>query len=118
MARRDEYYNKAKQQGYRSRSAYKLQQLDETADLFTDRSTVIELGAAPGGWLQVAAEHAPEGRVVGADRQRIEANDGVETRRGGLTDEDVRAELKADVGGGDVALADMGAERSGEDDLR
>ncbi|EMA53087.1 23S rRNA (uridine(2552)-2'-O)-methyltransferase [Halococcus thailandensis] len=117
MARRDEYYNKAKQQGYRSRSAYKLQQLDETADLFADRSTVIDLGAAPGGWLQVAAERAPEGRVVGVDRQRIEAIDGVETRRGDLTDEDVRAELKADVGEADVVLSDMAPNMSGEYNL-
>ena len=117
MARRDEYYNKAKQQGYRSRSAYKLQQLDETADLFTDRSTIIDLGAAPGGWLQVAAERAPEGRVVGVDRQRIEAIDGVETRRGDLTDEDVRAELKADIGEADVVLSDMAPNMSGEYDL-
>ncbi|WP_256685388.1 23S rRNA (uridine(2552)-2'-O)-methyltransferase [Halococcus qingdaonensis] len=117
MARRDEYYNKAKQQGYRSRSAYKLQQLDETADLFTDESTVIDLGAAPGGWLQVAAERAPEGRIVGVDRQRIEAIDGVETRRGDLTDEDVREELKADVGEADVVLSDMAPNMSGEYDL-
>jgi 23S rRNA (uridine2552-2'-O)-methyltransferase len=117
MARRDEYYNKAKQQGYRSRSAYKLQQLDETADLFTDHSTVIDLGAAPGGWLQVAAERAPEGRVVGVDRQRIEAIDGVETRRGDLTDEDVRAELKDDIGEADVVLSDMAPNMSGEYNL-
>jgi 23S rRNA (uridine2552-2'-O)-methyltransferase len=117
MARRDEYYNKAKQQGYRSRSAYKLQQLDETADLFTERSTVVDLGAAPGGWLQVAAERAPEGRVVGIDRQRIEGIEGVETRRGDLTDETVRDELKADIGEADVVLSDMAPNMSGEYDL-
>ncbi|WP_435078506.1 SAM-dependent methyltransferase [Halococcus sp. AFM35] len=117
MARRDEYYNKAKQQGYRSRSAYKLQQLDETADLFTNESTVLDLGAAPGGWLQVAAERTPEGRVVGVDRQRIETIEGVETRRGDLTDEEVRAELKADIGEADVVLSDMAPNMSGEYDL-
>jgi 23S rRNA (uridine2552-2'-O)-methyltransferase len=117
MARRDEYYNKAKQQGYRSRSAYKLQQIDETADLFTSESTVIDLGAAPGGWLQVAAERAPEGRVVGVDRQRIEAIEGVETRRGDLTDEEVREELKADIGEANVVLSDMAPNMSGEYDL-
>ena len=117
MARRDEYYNKAKQQGYRSRSAYKLQQLDETADLFTPESTVVDLGAAPGGWLQVAAERTPEGRVVGVDRQRIEAIEGVETRRGDLTDEAVREELKADLGEADVVLSDMAPNMSGEYDL-
>jgi 23S rRNA (uridine2552-2'-O)-methyltransferase len=117
MARRDEYYNKAKQQGYRSRSAYKLQQIDETADLFTSRSTVLDLGAAPGGWLQVAAECTPEGRVVGVDRNSIESIEGVETRRGDLTDDEIRDELKADIGEADVVLSDMAPNMSGEYDL-
>ena len=49
MSGKDEYYNKAKQQGYRARSAYKLQQLDETAGLLGQGRTVVDLGAAPGG---------------------------------------------------------------------
>jgi len=49
MSGKDEYYNKAKQQGYRARSAYKLQQLDETAGLLGEGRTVVDLGAAPGG---------------------------------------------------------------------
>jgi 23S rRNA (uridine2552-2'-O)-methyltransferase len=117
MASRDEYYNKAKQQGYRSRSAYKLQQLDDTADLIAVDDTVVDLGAAPGGWLQVATERAEEGRVVGVDRQRIESIDGVETIRGDLTDEDVRADLKADIGEADLVLSDMAPNMTGEYDL-
>jgi 23S rRNA (uridine2552-2'-O)-methyltransferase len=117
MARRDEYYNKAKQQGYRSRSAYKLQQLDDTADLFMPESTVVDLGAAPGGWLQVAAERASAGRVVGVDRNEIEPVEGAETRRGDLTDDEVREELKADIGDADVVLSDMAPNMTGEYDL-
>ncbi|EMA40789.1 23S rRNA (uridine(2552)-2'-O)-methyltransferase [Halococcus hamelinensis] len=117
MSGRDEYYNKAKQQGYRSRSAYKLQQLDETADLFDDGDTVIDLGAAPGGWLQVAAERVGTGRVVGVDRQRIDSLDGVETVRGDLTDEDVQAYLAERVGEADVVLSDMAPNMTGEYDL-
>jgi 23S rRNA (uridine2552-2'-O)-methyltransferase len=117
MSGRDEYYNKAKQQGYRSRSAYKLQQLDDTADLFDDGDTVIDLGAAPGGWLQVAAERVGTGRVVGVDRQRIDSLDGVETVRGDLTDEDVQADLAERVGEADVVLSDMAPNMSGEYDL-
>ncbi|WP_160135124.1 23S rRNA (uridine(2552)-2'-O)-methyltransferase [Halococcus salsus] len=117
MSGRDEYYNKAKQQGYRSRSAYKLQQLDETAILFEDGDTVVDLGAAPGGWLQVAAERVGTGRVVGVDRQRIESLDGVETVRGDLTDEDVQADLAERVGEADVVLSDMAPNMTGEYDL-
>ena len=93
MARRDEYYNKAKQQGYRSRSAYKLQQLDETAGLFAEGKTVLDLGAAPGGWLQVAIERVGSGTVIGVDRQRIDPPDGDErgTRSG---DENVEPTLE------------------------
>ncbi|PSQ16154.1 23S rRNA (uridine(2552)-2'-O)-methyltransferase [Halobacteriales archaeon QS_8_69_73] len=75
MAGKDEYYNRAKQEGYRSRAAYKLKQLDETADLIADGDTVVDLGAAPGGWLQVATELAGTGTVVGVDRQRIDPVD-------------------------------------------
>ena len=90
----DEYYNRAKQEGYRSRAAYKLKQLDREADLIAEGDTVVDLGAAPGGWLQVAAELAGEtGTVLGVDRQRIDPIDGVETVRGDMTDEETREEI-------------------------
>lgn len=116
MARRDEYYNKAKQQGYRSRSAYKLEQLDDTAELIAEGDTILDLGAAPGGWLQVAAERT-EGRVVGVDRNRIEPIDGVETIRGDLTEGSVREELKTEIGEADLVLSDMAPNMTGEYDL-
>ncbi len=69
----DDYYNRAKQEGYRARSAYKLQQLDDTAGLLGEGRTVVDLGAAPGGWMQVAAERIGErGTLVGVDRQTID----------------------------------------------
>ena len=117
MTGRDKYYNKAKQQGYRSRSAYKLQQIDDTADLITPGDTVIDLGAAPGGWLQVAAERTDDGRVVGVDRQRIESIDGVETVRGDLTEEATRTDLGERVGKADLVLSDMAPNMTGEYDL-
>ncbi|EMA55151.1 MULTISPECIES: 23S rRNA (uridine(2552)-2'-O)-methyltransferase [Halococcus] len=117
MSGRDEYYNKAKQQGYRSRSAYKLQQIDDTADLIAPSDTVIDLGAAPGGWLQVAAERADGGRVVGVDRQRIESIDGVETVRGDLTEESTQAEIAERVGKADLVLSDMAPNMTGEYEL-
>ena len=90
----DEYYNRAKQEDYRSRAAYKLKQLDRESDLIAEGDTVVDLGAAPGGWLQVAAELAGEtGTVLGVDRQRIDPIDGVETVRGDMTDGETREEI-------------------------
>jgi 23S rRNA (uridine2552-2'-O)-methyltransferase len=113
---KDHYYNKAKQQGYRSRAAYKLRQIDETVGLVDAGDTVVDLGAAPGGWLQVAAElTGPRGRVVGVDFQRIDAVEPaddrapVDTIRGDMTDGATVATLRETLGAdGD---ADDGADR-------
>jgi 23S rRNA (uridine2552-2'-O)-methyltransferase len=119
MARKDQYYNRAKQEGYRARSAYKLKQLDETAGLFGPGNTVVDLGAAPGGWLQVAAEAVgPSGTVVGVDRQRIRPLDvdTVETIRGDMTEPETVDRLRDLVGerGADVVVSDMAPNMSGE----
>jgi 23S rRNA (uridine2552-2'-O)-methyltransferase len=121
MTGRDEYYNRAKQEGYRARSAYKLKQLDDEAGLFGPGNTVVDLGAAPGGWLQVAAEAVgPGGRVVGVDLQRIKSldreDDVVETIRGDMTDEETRSRIRDLVGeeGADVVVSDMAPNMTGE----
>jgi 23S rRNA (uridine2552-2'-O)-methyltransferase len=132
MAGKDHYYNKAKQEGYRARSAYKLKQLDETAGLLGDGRTVVDLGAAPGGWLQVAAERVgPDGTVVGVDRQRIDALEEptatVEYVRGDITEGETRDAIRETVATTtgeeprdrpvDVVLSDMAPNMSGEYDL-
>ena len=115
MTRKDDYYNRAKQQGYRSRSAYKLKQLDEDAGLIGEGDTVVDLGAAPGGWLQVASELAGEGgTVVGVDLQRIESIDGVETVRGDMTDEDTLTRVTERIDEADVVVSDMAPNMTGE----
>ncbi|WP_121821116.1 RlmE family RNA methyltransferase [Halostella salina] len=115
----DEYYNKAKQEGYRTRAAYKLQQLDRLEGLIGPGNTVVDLGAAPGGWLQVAAEMAGErGTVVGVDRQRIDPLDDpdatVEYVRGDMTDESTREEVVDLVGDADVVVSDLAPNMTGE----
>jgi 23S rRNA (uridine2552-2'-O)-methyltransferase len=130
MTGRDEYYNRAKQEGYRARSAYKLIQLDEAAGLIGPEDTVLDLGAAPGGWLQVARERT-DGPVIGVDRQRIDPIDGVDTIRGDITDETTTATIRERFGGDtaepddagddgdadrpvDVVLSDMAPNMTGE----
>ncbi|PSP65905.1 23S rRNA (uridine(2552)-2'-O)-methyltransferase [Halobacteriales archaeon QH_8_67_27] len=127
MSGKDEYYNRAKQEGYRARSAYKLQQLDRTAGLFGPGNTVVDLGAAPGGWLQVAAEAVDEhGTVVGVDRQRIdplEDHDNVEYVRGDITEDSTVAAIVDRVGADgddhpvDVVVSDMAPNMTGDYDL-
>ena len=115
MARKDDYYNRAKQEGYRSRAAYKLKQIDADAGLFGEGNTVVDLGAAPGGWLQVAREAVGDsGTVVGVDLQRIEPIDGVETVRGDMTEEATREEITDEVGEADVVVSDMAPNMTGE----
>ncbi|WP_135827563.1 23S rRNA (uridine(2552)-2'-O)-methyltransferase [Halorussus halobius] len=116
MSHKDHYYNKAKQEGYRSRSAYKLTQLDREENLLGEGKTVVDLGAAPGGWLQVASEAVGEsGTVVGVDLQRIDPIDGVETVRGDVTDESTREEVREVAGDSvDVVLSDMAPNMTGE----
>lgn len=69
---RDTYYKKAKQEGYRSRAAYKLLELQQRFRIFRTGQLVVDLGAAPGGWIQVAAKLVgPSGKVIGVDLQPI-----------------------------------------------
>ncbi|WP_435100909.1 SAM-dependent methyltransferase [Halarchaeum sp. P4] len=123
MAGKDEYYNRAKQQGYRARSAYKLKQLDRELDLISSGDTVVDLGAAPGGWLQVAAEKAgSHGRVIGVDLQRIddvEKGDApVETIRGDMTEDETKEKVrKAADGRVNTVVSDMAPNMTGEYNL-
>ena len=120
MGRKDHYYNKAKQEGYRSRAAYKLKQLDRLEGLIGPGNTVVDLGAAPGGWMQVAAEMAGEGgTVIGVDRQRIDPLEDdhgarVETVRGDMTEEDTRDEVVDIAGEADVVVSDLAPNMTGE----
>ncbi|MFQ3285854.1 23S rRNA (uridine(2552)-2'-O)-methyltransferase [Natronomonas sp.] len=115
MTRKDDYYNRAKQQGYRSRAAYKLKQLDSDAGVISDGDTVVDLGAAPGGWLQVASELVGEGgTVVGVDLQRIDSIEGVETIRGDMTEDETRERIVESIGEADVVVSDMAPNMTGE----
>lgn len=71
---KDTYFHKAKKQGYRSRSAFKLHIIQEKYEILKEGDRVLDLGAAPGGWMQVALEYVgSSGKVVGIDLQKIES---------------------------------------------
>jgi 23S rRNA (uridine2552-2'-O)-methyltransferase len=112
--RRDYYYRKARKEGYRSRAAYKLKQISERFSLINKGSTVVDLGAAPGGWCQIARELSG-GKVVGVDILPIKEIEGVETIKGDIrldsTIETIRGLIKKE--GADVVLCDAAPNLSG-----
>src|SRR3712207_5104064 len=71
-ARRDQYRRLAKDQGYRARSAYKLLQINRSYNVLKKGDKVVDLGCAPGGWLQVAVKEVrPSGKVIGIDLKSV-----------------------------------------------
>ena len=115
--RKDPFYRRAKLSGYRSRAAFKLQQLAQRAHLFHRGDRVVDLGAWPGGWLQVAAEQVgPSGRVIGIDRRPIDALRApvVTVLTGDVTDGETQDRLIQACGGPvDVLLSDLAPTLSG-----
>jgi 23S rRNA (uridine2552-2'-O)-methyltransferase len=108
----DPYVAAAKSKGYRSRAAFKLLELDEKFRFLKKGAKVLDLGAAPGGWSQVAI--AKGASVVAADVLAIEEIPGVTFFQADLTDPDVPAMLKEALGGpADVVLTDMAAPTTG-----
>ncbi len=65
--RKDSFYKKAKEEGYISRAAYKLLEIEKKYKIFRQNSNILDLGCAPGGWLQVAAKFVTKGSIVGVD---------------------------------------------------
>ncbi len=108
----DEYYRKAKEEGLRARSAYKLRQIDDELDVLGEDNTVVDLGAAPGGWLQVADERSD--RAVGVDLQAIDPIEDVETIQGDVTEEETIHEVREIVDEADVVVSDMAPDVTGE----
>jgi 23S rRNA (uridine2552-2'-O)-methyltransferase len=113
----DPYVARAKREGMRSRAAYKLSEIDDKAHFLKKGSRVVDLGAAPGGWSQVAAKrvNAPkQGRVIAIDLLEIDPLPGVEFTQLDFLDPAAPDQLKAMLGGlADVVLSDMAANATG-----
>jgi 23S rRNA (uridine2552-2'-O)-methyltransferase len=114
----DPYVRKAHAEGYRSRAAFKLVEIDDKHKILKRGQRVVDLGAAPGGWSQVAAERIGlekgQGKVVAIDLLEIEPINGVEFAQMDFNDDDAPEKLKAMLGGqADVVLSDMAANTIG-----
>jgi len=111
----DPYVRRAQDAGYRSRAAFKLLEIDRRDRLFRPGMRVLDLGAAPGGWAQVAAARVqPGGRVVAVDLLEIAPIPDVMVLRGDLSDPALRAAAAAGLGGpADIVLCDLSPNLSG-----
>ncbi len=106
----DPYVAEARRLGYRSRAAFKLIQLDDRFRLLKPGARVVDLGAAPGGWSQVAAQRCPGGQVVALDILEMEALPGVDFLQLDFLDPVAPERLTAMLGGpAQVVLSDMAA---------
>jgi 23S rRNA (uridine2552-2'-O)-methyltransferase len=121
--KRDYYYRKAKAQNYRSRAAFKLQQINERFSVVREGDAVLDLGASPGGWSQVARELVGDyGLVVAVDLKPAKEIPGVAFIRGDARSGEVQAEARAVLasagrGSFDLMVSDMSPNISGNYDL-
>ena len=114
--KREHFYNEAKRVGYRARSAFKLQQIQKKFDLLSMGDVVLDLGAAPGGWSQVAQELIGEqGTVIGIDLLSIKPLEHVSFIQGDMTEHETVEKIEHLLNGSEVnvVLSDMSPDISG-----
>ncbi|HSU99887.1 MAG TPA: RlmE family RNA methyltransferase [Roseiarcus sp.] len=114
----DPYVAQARREGFRSRAAYKILEIDDKYRMFKPGQRIVDLGAAPGGWSQVAAArvgaHEGRGRVIAIDLLAMDPIEGVEFRQMDFHDAEAPARLREWLGGpADGVLSDMAANATG-----
>lgn len=111
----DPYVARAKREGWRSRAAFKLIEIDDKYKILKHGARVVDLGAAPGGWSQVAAKRiGPRGKIVAIDLLEIDPIPGVDFMQLDFTDADAPEKLRALMNGpADIVLSDMAANTTG-----
>jgi 23S rRNA (uridine2552-2'-O)-methyltransferase len=116
-AKRDHFRKRAKEEGYRSRAAFKILQINQKYKLFGERDRVIDIGSAPGGWLEVASkEVGPDGLVIGVDPVAVKpVGKNVKILRADITSPDFLDKLHYALGKGraDSVIADLSPKVSG-----
>lgn len=109
----DPFVAEARAQGYRSRAAFKLAEIDDRAHVIPRGGRVADLGCAPGGWLQVALQRGAA-QVVGVDLLEVAAAPGVVLIQGDFTAPDIQARVRSALGGpADLVLSDMAPNTTG-----
>ena len=114
QGRSDAFQRKARREGYRARSTYKLKDIQKRSKIFKTGDKVLDLGAAPGGWSQVALEFiGEEGKLVGVDLQHILPLKGAFFLQGDLREKEIRDKLHELMPKADVVISDMSPNLSG-----
>ena len=114
----DHYFNKAKNLGYRSRSAFKLLELNDKFKFLKNQISLLDLGSFPGGWCQVANQKIKDGKILGIDKKIVEKIKGVKLIEGDFLDENVRNSISKYFDSKvDVVLSDMAANTTGNKSL-
>lgn len=115
----DPYVKQAQQAGYRSRAVFKLLEIQDRDRLFKPGMTVVDLGAAPGGWSQIVTKLVKPGVVIALDLLPIEPLDGVDFIQGDFTDEAMLPLLfaKLPTGKADWVISDMAPNTSGNESI-
>lgn len=118
-ARRDQYRRLAKDQGYRARSAYKLLQINRSYNVLKKGDKVVDLGCAPGGWLQVAVKEVrPSGKVIGIDLKLVTPVVDAIILQGSIEDPNMLSRIEEILGSkADVVLSDLAPNVSGVWDI-
>ena len=115
---RDVYFKKSKLEGYRSRAIYKLQEIDNKFKIFKNRSSVVDLGAAPGSWSQFAAKKIKNGKILSIDIKKMEAIENTFQIVGDFTKIECKKKIsdyfKEKV---DIVLSDMAVNTTGNKSL-
>ncbi|PTD94019.1 23S rRNA (uridine(2552)-2'-O)-methyltransferase [archaeon SCG-AAA382B04] len=114
MKDKDKYWKKAKNEGYRARSSYKLKQINKRFEVIKKSERVLDIGAAPGGWLQVSKEIVGDGgKVVGVDLKKIKPIKNVKTIKGDITQKSTIDKIKQVEEEFDVIISDASPDLSG-----
>ncbi|WOF16246.1 RlmE family RNA methyltransferase [Methanoplanus sp. FWC-SCC4] len=109
----DRFYKKSKREGYRSRAAYKLLDIQKRFEIIRSDDNVVDLGAAPGSWLQVLRD-LTDGKVIGVDLNPIAPVEGVITIKGDFTTEKIQSRILSHVDFVNVVVCDASPKLSGQ----
>jgi 23S rRNA (uridine2552-2'-O)-methyltransferase len=116
--KRDRYHRLAKKNKYRSRAAFKLIQMNSCYHILNSGITVVDIGSAPGGWIQVAVEEISPGRIIGIDVKKLEPINGATIIQGDIRDSSAMHKIiEALNGKADAVLSDIGVEIGEDYDL-
>ena len=115
---RDQFFKKSKTLGYRSRSAFKLIELNEKFKFIKNNSNLLDIGSSPGGWSQIASSIIKNGKIVAVDKKPMKEVKNVIFFQKDFTDNELQKEIKKTFGGKiDIVVSDMASETTGNKSL-